>query len=151
MIYGGSMSVKNDYLLYREINGLRTNNFADRVMLQFYLKSRLEDGGLYANHMTGFAIGFAYYDCRPTEFCRERCYGLPIAGINDYYMLRLAVITSEALKITDERYLNHLIPKIRNLEYLKIGHWGDATREQIPTIANIIRENKQNFGGIQEN
>jgi len=147
------MSVKDDYLLFRESNGLRTNNFEDRVKLQLYLRSRLEDiweekpkfsnGGLFVNHMTGFAIGFAYYDCKPTKFCRSRCYGLPIAGINDYYMLRLAVITSESLKKADKRYLTHLIPKIRELEYLKIGHWGDAAREQIPTIANIIRENKQ--------
>jgi hypothetical protein len=152
-VIGGTMSVKDDYLFYRESNGFRTSIFDDRVKLQLYLKSRLEDiwhekpkftnGGLFVNHMTKFALGFAYYDCKPTKFCRTKCYGLPIAGLNDYYMLRLAVITSESLKNSDRRFLIHLIPKIRELEYLKIGHWGDATREQIPIIESIIRESRQ--------
>jgi len=143
------MSIQNDYLNFRNFQGLRPFIFEDRVKLQIYLKSRLEDiwdekpkftnGGLFKNHMTGFA----YYDCQPTKFCKTRCYGLPIAGLADYNMLRLAVITSESLKTEDDRYLNQLNPKLRKLPYVKIGHWGDATTEQIPTIARIIQENKQ--------
>jgi hypothetical protein len=144
------MSVKEEYLSFKTANNLKTNIFEDRVKLQRFLKSRLENiwsekpkftnGGLFNNYMTRLAIGFAYYDCRPTSFCKVRCYGLPISGINDYYMFRLAVITSEFLKTGDPRYLRPLSEKLSNLSYVKIGHWGDAVLEQVPVIANIAKE-----------
>ena len=72
------MSVKNEYLTFKSDQGLKTGRFEDRVLLQKFLRDRIEDiwgekpqfsnGGLLKNHMTGFAIGFAYYDCRPTAF-----------------------------------------------------------------------------------
>ena len=145
------MSVKKEYLLFKAQNGLRTNNFNDRVILQKFLRDRLDDiwreklkfsnGGLLSNYMTHLAIGFAYYDCRPSSFCKTRCYGLPISGIHDYYMLRLGVITSESLKSGDPRYLEPLSKSIKTLKYLKIGHWGDAVLEQVPIIARLVKEN----------
>jgi len=144
------MSIKDEYIRYRDENNLRTANFEDRVVLQRFLRDHLEDiwsekpnftnGGLFKNHMTGFAIGFAYYDCQPSRFCKTRCYGLPIAGLNDYFMLRLAVMTSESLKTEDPRYLEPLSRKLKSLDYLKIGHWGDAAVEQIPVIEKLVRQ-----------
>jgi hypothetical protein len=133
-------------------NGLKLKNFEDRVLLQNFLRDRLEDiwdenpkfskGGLFKNYMTRLALGFAYYDCRPSTFCKTRCYGLPIGGIFDFRMLRLGVITSESLKTGDPRYLKPLSKKLNALKYLKIGHWGDAVQEQIPVIANLATENQ---------
>lgn len=138
---------------FRNQNGLKTGKFEDRVILQEFLRDHLEEiwsenpsfsnGGLFKNYMTKYALGFAYYDCKPTDFCKERCYGLPISGINDYYMLRLAVLTSESLKTNDQRYMKPLLRKVKNLHYLKIGHWGDATLEQIPIIINIAKKCNQ--------
>lgn len=146
------MSVKDEYLAFRNSNPLKTNNFKDRVVLQNFLRERIDkiwderpnftNGGLLTNYMTQYAVGFAYYDCRPTAFCRTRCYGLPISGLHDYYMLRLGVITSESLKNGDARYLrvlkNHL--EELKLKCLKIGHWGDAVLEQVPNVARIVKE-----------
>ena len=99
------MTVKEEYLAFRNRNNLNTAKFSDRVRLQHFLKERLDriwserpkfnNGGLLSNYMTGYAIGFAYYDCKPTSFCQSRCYGLRISGLHDYFMLRLSVITSE--------------------------------------------------------
>lgn len=145
------MSVKDEYLIYRDSRGLKTNRFSHRVILQNFLKDRLEqiwderpnfsNGGLLTNYMTRYAIGFAYYDCKPTPFCKERCYGLPISGLHDYYMLRLGVITSEAFKKGDLRFIDILYKKVGELRLkrLKIGHWGDAVLEQVPNIANLVR------------
>ena len=54
------MSVKDEYLTFREINQLRKNNFEDSVLLQIFLRDRLEKiwkeepkftyGGLFKNH-----------------------------------------------------------------------------------------------------
>ncbi len=141
------MSVKDEYIRFKNDKNLKTHIFEHRVLLQRFLKDRLDaiwrenpkfsNGGLFKNHMTRFAIGFAYYDCKPSNFCKKRCYGLPISGINDYFMFRLAVITSESLKTGDRRYLIPLMAKLNSLEYLKIGHWGDAVLEQIPVIAKL--------------
>jgi hypothetical protein len=145
------MKVQDEYLSFKVDNGLKLNKFEDRVLLQKFLRDRLEDiwdenpkfsnGGLFKNYMTRLALGFAYYDCRPSTFCKSRCYGLPIGGIYDFFMLRLGVITSESLKTGDPRYLKPLSKKLRTLRYLKIGHWGDAVQEQIPVIANLAAEN----------
>jgi len=145
------MSVKDDYLKFKADNDLKTNRFKDRVLLQEFLRDRLGDiwrenpsfnnNGLFCNYMTQLAIGFAYYDCRPSQFCKTRCYGLPIAGIHDYYMLRLGVITSESLKTGDPRFLKPLFKGVKNLKCLKIGHWGDAVLEQIPSVARLVAAN----------
>ncbi len=146
------MSIKDEYLFFRDNRGLKTNNFNDRVILQKYLRDNIDDiwkekpgftnGGLLSNYMSRFAIGFAYYDCKPTSFCKKRCYGLPISGIHDYYMLRLGVITSESFKIGDQRFCNMLKNKIKslNLRCLKIGHWGDAVLKQVPIIAELAKD-----------
>ncbi len=120
------MSLKDIYLSHRKKYGLKTRVFGDRVELQKFLRDHLNDiwnekptftnGGLFKNQMTGFALGFAYYDCKPSQFCKTRCYGLPIAGINDYYMLRLAVISSESLKTKDPRFLNALSKNPKGFE-----------------------------------
>jgi hypothetical protein len=146
------MGVKEEYLRLKMYNHLKLNRFEDRVRLQKFLRDRLEDiwrenpkfsnGGLFSNYMTGWALGFAYYDCRPSTFCKERCYGLPISGMHDYYMLRLGVITSESLKTGDPRYLKPLSKRLRTLRYLKIGHWGDAVQEQIPVVAKLATINQ---------
>lgn len=145
------MSVKEEYLLFKTEKGLRTNNFNDRVVLQKFLRSRLGDiwkehrkfshGGLFKNYMTRLAIGFACYDCKPSSFCKTRCYGLRIAGVHEYNMLRLGVITSESLRIGDPRYLEPLSRTVRGLECLKIGHWGDGVLEQVPIIAKLVKDN----------
>jgi len=142
------MSVQEDYLDYKRKLNLSPNRFGDRVTLEKYLRHRLEDiwsekprfthGGLMKNKMTGFALPFAYYDCRPTPFCITRCYGLRLAGMFDYNMLRLAVVASESLKTGDPRFLERLDQKVHALESLNIGHWGDAVSEQIPTIAEVV-------------
>ena len=148
------MSVKEEYLSFKKSNNLKTNLFKDRVVLQNFIKDRLEyiwrekpnfsNGGLLSNYMTRYAIGFAYYDCRPTAFCVERCYGLPIAGMHDYFMLRLGVITSESFKNGDRRFIGVLTDKLKELnpKCLKIGHWGDATLEQIPRFVALVKEIK---------
>ncbi len=146
------MNVKDEYLEFKNQNNLKIHKFKDRVILQNFIRDRLDDiwknppnfryGGLMSNYMTKFALGFAYYDCRPTSFCKKYCYGLHINGLHDFYMFRLGVITSEALKTNDRRFLNGLTKKIKNLKYLKIGHWGDAVLEQIPIIINLVRECK---------
>lgn len=145
------MSIKNEYLTYRDSNNLKTGNFGDRVKLQNYLRENLEkiwdenpifsNGGLLTNYMTGYALGFSYYDCRPSSFCNTRCYGLPISGQYDYNMLRLSVITSESFKTGDRRYLNVLYDHLRKLHLscLKIGHWGDAVLEQVQHVADLVR------------
>jgi len=145
------MSIKDDYLEFRNTRGLKTSIFKDRVELQQFIKSRLneiwrekpkfQNGGLLSNYMTRYAMGFAYYDCRPTSFCRERCYGLPISGMHDYFMLRLGVITSEAFKTGDRRFISLMENTIRdlNLKCLKIGHWGDAVPEQVDHIAGMVK------------
>ncbi len=145
------MSVKDEYLSYRNKKGLKTRVFSDRVKLQRFLRDRLDaiwaekptftNGGLFKNQMTGFALGFAYYDCKPSQFCKTRCYGLPIAGINDYYMLRLAVLASESLKTKDPRFLTPLFKKTKGLDVVKIGHWGDAVLQQVPTIIELVKKN----------
>ena len=147
------MTVKEEYLSYRNSNNLNTAKFSDRLRLQFFLQQRLDriwserpkftNGGLLSNYMTGYAVGFAYYDCRPTSFCQNRCYGLRISGLHDYYMLRLSVITSESLKNGDRRYLEQVDTFIKknNLRCLKIGHWGDAVIEQVLHVANLVKEN----------
>lgn len=129
------MTVRDEYLQFRDSKGLKTNRFNDRVILQKFLKDRIKqiwserpnfsNGGLLTNYMTRYAIGFAYYDCRPTAFCQKRCYGLPIAGLHDYYMLRLGVITSESFRTGDSRFLSILHNKVKELRlmFLKIGHW----------------------------
>lgn len=144
------MTVRDEYLGFKDRERLSPGKFKDRVILQGFLRDRLDDiwregrtfanGGLFRNHMTQFAIGFAYYDCRPSSFCKTRCYGLPIAGINDYAMLSLAVITSESLKTGDDRYLRPLREQLRGLRYLKIGHWGDAVLEQVPVVSKLAEE-----------
>jgi hypothetical protein len=62
--------------------------------------------------------------------------------MHDYYMLRLGVITSESFKNEDYRFINILKNKLKNLNLrcLKIGHWGDATLEQVPNIINMVKE-----------
>jgi len=147
------MTVKDQYIQYKETNGLKTSRFEDRVRLQKFILDRLPlvwaenprftNGGLFRNHMTGYAMGFAYYDCQPSRFCRTRCYGLPIGGVADYYMFRLAVITSESLKTGDSRYLIPLYKKLKTLAVLKIGHWGDATLEQVPVLVQVVRDHPQ--------
>lgn len=144
------MSVMHEYLSFKAENRLNTRVFGDRVRLQRFLRDRLDgiwserpkfsNGGLLRNYMTGFALGFAYYDCRPTKFCELRCYGLPLAGAFDYNMLRLGVITSESLKTGDPRFLEPLSERLKHLQYLKIGHWGDAAPEQIPVITNLVTQ-----------
>lgn len=146
------MSVKDEYLSFKSDNRLETGRFEDRVLLQRFLRDRIEEiwsenprfsnGGLFSNYMTRLAIGFAYYDCWPSAFCKVRCYGLPISGIHDYFMLRLGVITSESLKTGDQRYLKPLSEQLRTLRYLKIGHWGDAVLEQIPVVARLAAANQ---------
>ncbi len=37
------MSVKDEYLRFKAANNLKTNKFEDRVLLQKFLKDRLED------------------------------------------------------------------------------------------------------------
>lgn len=145
------MSIKDEYIRFRADNNLNTGIFEHRVRLQKFLRNRLDaiwsenprflNGGLFKNYMTRLAIGFAYYDCRPSTFCKSRCYGLPIGGIYDYFMLRLGMITSESLKTGDQRYLKPLSAKLKTLRNLKIGHWGDAVLEQIPFIARLVAEN----------
>ncbi len=144
------MNVKDEYLQFKISRDLKTGNFKDRVILQELLKSRLEliwdeepkfsNGGLLSNYMTRYAIGFAYYDCEPSSFCKRKCYGLPISGLHDYYMLRLGVITSESLKTKDIRFIRILENKLRelNLRVLKIGHWGDAVLKQVPNMVEIV-------------
>jgi len=145
------MSIKDEYLAFRNTRGLKTSKFKDRVELQQFIKGRLneiwrekpkfQNGGLLSNYMTRYAIGFAYYDCRPTEFCRERCYGLPLSDMYDYFMLRLGVITSEAFKTGDRRFISLVEDTVRdhNLKCLKIGHWGDAVPEQVPHIVDMVK------------
>jgi hypothetical protein len=60
-------------------------------------------------------------------------------------MLRLSVITSEALKNGDRRYLDEVngFIKKNNLKCLKIGHWGDAVVEQVQHIADLVKENSR--------
>lgn len=144
------MSIQDEYLSFKNAHGLSTRRFEDRVRLQAFQRGRVPNmlagrpsfsrGGLFSNDMTISALGFAYYDCRPTEFCKTRCYGLPVAGAFDFNMFRLAVLTSESLKTRDPRFLSVLIPAVRRLKCLKIGHWGDAVPEQVPVIADIMRE-----------
>lgn len=144
------MSIQAAYLDFKKREALSTRNFEDRVRLQQFLKDSIEflwaelsafsHGGLYSNDMTEYALGFAHYDCRPTPFCRTRCYGLPVAGAFDFNMFRLAVLTSESLKTGDPRYLGVLIPTVKRLTCLKIGHWGDAVLEQVPVVAEVAKE-----------
>ena len=146
------MSVKDDYLAFKAERCLKPGKFEDRVKLQSFIRDRLEDlwregisfssGGLLKNYMTGYALGFAYYDCRPTSFCKTRCYGLPLGGVFDFNMLRLSVVTSESLKTGDHRYMNAVIGQLRRnpFQCLKIGHWGDAVPAQIHSIAEIVRQ-----------
>ncbi len=138
--------------MFKNANRLKTHIFKDRVRLQQFLRDRIDDiwaekprfenGGLFKNHMTGFAVGFAYYDCKPTRFCEEWCYGLPLNSPNDYFMFRLAVITSESFRTGDARFLNVLKAQLRSLNppCLKFGHWGDATLNQIPHAARLVAE-----------
>lgn len=145
------MSVRAEYMQYKNANSLQPGNFHDRTKLQLFIRDRLDqvwsegvnfsNGGLQQNYMTGYALGFAYYDCRPTEFCRLRCYGLALGGVFDFNMLRLAVITSESLRNGDGRYIDTIKTQISrlNLQCVKIGHWGDAVLEQVPHIADIAR------------
>lgn len=145
------MGVKEEYLAYRKRENLSTRRFEDRVVLQRFLRDRLDEmweenpkfshGGLFSNDMAGLALGFAYYDCEPTPFYKTRRYGLPSADVFDFNMFRLAVITSEALKTVDSRYLDRLLAVTERLKCLKIGHWGDAVPAQIPTIAEVARRN----------
>ena len=145
------MSVKNEYLDFKQENCLNPASFTDRVKLQAFLRNHLEEiweenpsftnSGLFKNHMTGLAIGFAYYDCAPSSFCKTRCYGLTVAGIYEYFMLRLGVLTSESLKSADPRFLRPLSAKVRTLECLKIGHWGDAVPAQVPVLAKVAETN----------
>lgn len=145
------MSIKDEYLRFRNTQGLKTRIFKDRIDLQHFIKGKLteiwrdrpkfQNGGLLSNYMTRYAIGFAYYDCRPTTFCRDRCYGLPIGGMHDYFMLRLGVITSEAFKTGDKSFISSMENTIRdlNLKCLKIGHWGDAVLEQVPHMVGMVK------------
>lgn len=151
------MGIREEYLSFREINGLKTNKFQNRVKLQLFLRDRLSEiwnenpkfmnGGLLSNYMTKFSLGFAYYDCKPTSFCKEKCYGLPISGLHDFYMLRLGVITSESLKTYDQRFIIPLLNfiKVNRLKYIKIGHWGDAVKDQVPSIAKLAICNPETF------
>jgi len=144
------MTVKDEYIQFKTKRGLKTSRFEDRVRLQGFIRDRLDliwaenpgftNGGLFKNQMTDYAMGFAYYDCHPSQFCRKWCYGLPITGIADYNMFRLAVITSESLKTGDSRYLASLYKKLKALTVLKIGHWGDATLEQVPVLGQVVRD-----------
>ena len=145
------MSIKDEYVRFKLDKKLDPGLFEHRVRLQDFLKERLEaiwaegpqftHGGLVKNRMTGFAIGFAYYDCRPSAFCRTRCYGLPLAGLFDYNMLRLAVLTSESLKTGDQRFLKPLAERLQGMENVKIGHWGDAVPEQVSVMAKLVADN----------
>jgi len=144
------MTVAEEYLSYKNDNRLSPGNFGDRVKLQLFLRDKVElmwsegmnfsHGGLQQNYMTGFSLGFAYYDCRPTPFCRTHCYGLPLAGVFDYNMLRLGVVTSESFRNGDSRFLSLVKAQLfrLNLPCLKIGHWGDAVPEQAPHIARLV-------------
>ena len=144
-----NMSVQYQYLSYKRLHGLNPGKFSDRVKLQLFLRDLLPQmreeglpftsGGLVRNYMTGFALGFAYYDCRATRFCSSRCYGLPLGGVFDFNMLRLSVATSELLRTHDRSFVRGVINQIRakRLDTLKIGHWGDATLEQLPAVADI--------------
>jgi hypothetical protein len=144
------MTVQEEYLAFKKRSALSTRRFEDRVRLHRFLQANIKrlwaemtsfsSGGLFSNDMTEYALGFAYYDCRPTRFCRERCYGLAIAGAFDFNMFRLAVLTSESLKTGDQRYLGVLIPAVRKLRCLKIGHWGDAVLDQVPVVADVAKE-----------
>lgn len=144
------MRVQEEYIEKKKREGLAVFNFEDRSYLQSFLRTKLPQiweertsfahAGLFLNSMTGYAIGFAYYDCRPSRLCKRWCYGLKIAGVFDYYMLVLGVLTSEALKTGDSRYLSVLIPRVKRLRWLKIGHWGDAVLEQVPVLAAVARE-----------
>jgi len=145
------MSVEEDYKDYKKQLALRPYDFHDRQKLQLFLRSRLDEiwregftfskGGLFRNYMTRYALGFAYYDCRPSSFCKEKCYGLRLGGPYDFNMLRLSVVTSESLKTGDSRYINAVIQQLKKepLECLKIAHWGDAVPKQIPNVAEIVR------------
>lgn len=63
------MSIKDEYLSFRNSMGLKTNVFNDRVKLQKFIKQNLgeiwrekpnfSNGGLLSNNMTRFTIGFA--------------------------------------------------------------------------------------------
>lgn len=144
------MSPKGKYLAFKKLYALSPRKFEDRVRLLIKLREDIDDlwdelsafshGGLYSNDMTEYALGFAQYDCRPTEFCVTRCYALALAGAFDFNMFRLAVLTSESLKTGDPRYLGVLIPRVKRLKCLKIGHWGDAVLEQVPVLAEVARE-----------
>jgi hypothetical protein len=146
------MSVMQEYLAYKNENGLKTGRFEDRKLLQEFLRDRVEriwtegrnfsNGGFMQNYMTGYAFGFAYYDCRQSPFCKERCYGLPLNSPNDYPMFSLSVLTSESFKTGDIRYMNRVREWLKrsDIRTLKIGHWGDATPTQIPYISQIVSE-----------
>lgn len=144
------MTLQKDYVAYKTGNRLSTRTFEGCVQLEHFLRDNFprlvgemtssSNGYLFSNKMTGLALGFAHYDCRPTPFCRTRCYGLALAGPFDFNMYRLSVLASECLKRGDSRYLDVLIPTVRRLNCLKIGHWGDAVLEQVPVLAAVARE-----------
>lgn len=143
--------IKKTYLEHKRANGLDPSRFQDRKKLQLFLAEHIEElwrehhgfsrGGLYDNKMTGAALGFAYYDCRSTAFCSKWCYGLPLSGPYEYNMLRLGVMMSEGLKTHDERLLKPLRQQIRGMTHLKVGHWGDATPEQVPVLLQLAEDN----------
>lgn len=145
------MGLKEEYLSFKRDNRLKPSIFEDRVKLQLFLRDRLEDiwregprlshKGLFTNHMTSFSIGFAYYDCRPTSFCKVLCYGLPLSGVNDFYMFRLAVLTTESLKTNLKQFLIPLHEMVRPLTHLKIGHWGDALVDHVPPVLRLAQDN----------
>ena len=143
------MKMKDLYLSYKLENDLNPRLFSHRVNLQHFLHGHLDDimaehpkfthGGLLTNRMTGKALGFAYYDCIPTEFCRTRCYGLPMAGVYDYNMLRQGVLVSELLRQRNAEFLKGLVAASRACSHLKIGNWGDATIDQIPALLQLVK------------
>ncbi len=57
-------------------------------------------------------------------------------------MLRLGVLTSEAFKTADARFITVLKRQLQGLDQpaIKIGHWGDATLEQVPNVASFAGE-----------
>ncbi len=143
--------IEDEYIAYKHSENLSPTDFNDRVKLQLFLRDRIDkiwnenpqlsNGGLFKNKMTGYAIGFAYYDCNPSRYCRRYCYGLSTSGVYDYNMLRLAVITSESLKGTGNyKYIFTLRKFIKDnqLKHIKIGHWGDVVKEQVPIIIQKI-------------
>jgi hypothetical protein len=143
-------TLKEEYMHFKRERSLGKARLTDIMQRQWWLRENYNrmvveerppaNAGLFSNVMSGLALGFAFYDCRPTPWCSENCYGLHIGGVFDYNMLRLSVMVSESLRISDPRILGPLAQEIRSLQVLKIGHWGDAELEQLPNLLDMVAE-----------